>query len=80
MAKLKTRAEIVDAISNLKAFDAYSEKTGERAAEVVEQAERVCTEQAPAAFQNGYNARLIYRVAAHMVRHNEPASRAYLFC
>lgn len=77
---MKTAKDVGVKLSSLPEYPDYADLTGYLPADVVEQAETVCLNQAPAAFQQGYNAELVFRVAAYMVRNNEPASRAYLFC
>lgn len=64
-------------IANMAKFSNYSERTWKTASQVIEEARRVCEEQSPA---SGNMNALVLRVARYMVNHNEPASRAYLFC
>ena len=74
----KTKQEVIDAIKAMREFPRYLEKTSESktAEEVVEEACRVVSEQAPAGW--GWNA--VARVARYMVRKNEGAARAFLHC
>lgn len=69
--------DLTKKIEALPAFAEYADRTGKTAAEVAEQAERVVTEQSPAA---AHPKTLALRVARYMVAHREPAERAYLFC
>lgn len=41
-----------------------------------DEADRVCTEQAPA----GWSWKMVAKVAKYMVRKNEGAARAFLYC
>lgn len=74
----KTKQEVIDAIKAMREFPRYLEKTSESktAEEVVEEACRVVSEQAPA----GWSWNTVARVAKHMVRKNEGAARAFLYC
>ena len=74
----KTKQEVIDTIKAMREFPRYLEKTSESktAEEVVEEACRVVSEQAPAGW--GWNA--VARVSKHMVRKNEGAARAFLYC
>ncbi len=72
----KTKQEVIDAIKAMREFPRWSEKTSytKTAEEVVDEADRVCTEQAPA----GWGLNTVARVAKYMVRKNESVSRAIL--
>ncbi len=72
----KTKQEVIDAIKAMREFPRWSEKTSytKTAEEVVEEACRVVSEQAPA----GWSFNTVARVAKHMVRKNESVSRAIL--
>ena len=74
----KTKQEVIDTIKAMREFPRYLEKTSESKAaeEVVEEACRVVSEQAPA----GWSWNTVARVAKHMVRKNEGAARAFLYC
>lgn len=74
----KTKQEVIDAIKAMREFPRYLEKTSESktAEEVVEEACRVVSEQAPA----GWSWNAVARVAKYMVRKNEGAARAFLYC
>lgn len=74
-----TKAQIIEHIEALKAFHRYELDTGRSAGEVVDEAELVMERQAPASFNDRYPAPAIRRIAAYMVKHHEPAERAYLF-
>ncbi len=69
--------DLIEKVKALPGFAEYADRTGQTAADVAEQAERVVTEQAPA---STHPKTLALRVARYMVAHNEPAERAYLFC
>ena len=74
----KTKQEVIDAIKAMREYPRWSEKTSytRTAEEVVEEACRVVSEQAPAGW--GWNA--VARVAKYMIRKNEGAARAFLYC
>lgn len=72
----KTKQEVIDAIKAMREFPRYAERTHETAEEVVCLATRVVSEQAPA----GWSWNTVARVAKHMVRKNEGAARAFLYC
>ena len=74
----KTKQEVIDAIKEMREFPRYLEKTSESktAEEVVEEACRAVSEQAPA----DWSWNTVARVAKHMVRKNEGAARAFLYC
>ena len=74
----KTKQEVIDTIKAMREFPRYLEKTSESktAEEVVEEACRVVSEQAPA----GWSWNTVARVAKHMVRKTEGAARAFLYC
>ncbi len=74
----KTKQEVIASIKAMREFPRYLEKTSESktAEEVVEDACRVVSEQAPA----GWSWNTVARVAKHMVRKNEGAARAILYC
>ncbi len=72
----KTMQELIDAIEAMREFPRWSEKTSytQTAREVVADACRVVSEQYP----GGWGLNMVARVAKHMVRKNETASRAIL--
>ena len=74
----KTRQEVIDDIKAMREYPRWSEKTSytQTAEEVVDEADRVCTEQAPA----GWSWKMVAKVAKYMVRKNEGAARAFLYC
>lgn len=74
----KTKQEVIDAIKAMREYPRWSEKTSytQTAEEVVDEAGRVCTEQAPA----GWSWKMVAKVAKYMVRKNEGAARAFLYC
>lgn len=72
----KTKQEAIDAIKAMREFPRYAERTHETAEMVVSQACRVVSEQAPA----GWSWNAVARVAKYMVRKNEGAARAFLYC
>ena len=74
----KTKQEVIDTIKEMREFPRWSEKTSytQTAEEVVDEADRVCTEQAPA----GWSWKMVAEVAKYMVRKNEGAARAFLYC
>ena len=74
----KTRQEVIDDIKAMREYPRWSEKTSytKTAEEVVDEADRVCTEQAPA----GWSWKMVAKVAKYMVRKNEGAARAFLYC
>ena len=74
----KTKQEVIDAIKAMREYPRWSEKTSytQTAEEVVDEADRVCTEQAPA----GWSWKMVAKVAKYMVRKNEGAARAFLYC
>lgn len=74
----KTKQEVIDTIKAMREFPRYLEKTSESktAEEVVEEACCVVSEQAPA----GWSWNAVARVAKYMVRKNEGAARAFLYC
>ena len=74
----KTRQEVIDDIKAMREYPRWSEKTSytKTAEEVVDEADRVCTEQAPA----GWSLKMVAKVAKYMVRKNEGAARAFLYC
>ena len=74
----KTKQEVIDAIKEMREFPRWSEKTSytQTAEEVVDEADRVCTEQAPA----GWSWKMVAKAAKYMVRKNEGAARAFLYC
>ena len=73
----KTKQEVIDAIKAMREYPRWSEKTSytQTAEEVVDEADRVCTEQAPA----GWSWKMVAKVSKYMIRKNESASRAFLF-
>ena len=73
----KTKQEVIDAIKEMREFPRWSEKTSytQTAEEVVDEADRVCTEQAPPCLS--WN--MVAKVAKYMIRKNENAARAFLF-
>ena len=73
----KTKQEVIDAIKAMREYPRWSEKTSytQTAEEVVDEADRVCTEQAPA----GWSWKMVAKVAKYMIRKNENAARAFLF-
>ena len=74
----KTKQEVIDDIKAMREYPRWSEKTSytQTAEEVVDEADRVCTEQAPA----GWSWKMVAKVAKYMVRKNEGAARAFLYC
>ena len=74
----KTKQEVIDDIKAMREYPRWSEKTSytKTAEEVVDEADRVCTEQAPA----GWSWKMVAKVAKYMVRKNEGAARAFLYC
>ena len=74
----KTKQEVIDDIKAMREYPRWSEKTSytQTAEEVVDEADRVCTEQAPA----GWSWKMVAKVAKYMVRKNECAARALLYC
>ena len=74
----KTKQEVIDTIKAMREYPRWSEKTSytQTAEEVVDEADRVCTEQAPA----GWSWKMVAKVAKYMVRKNEGAARAFLYC
>ena len=74
----KTKQEVIDDIKAMREYPRWSEKTSytQTAEEVVDEADRVCTEQAPA----GWSWKMVAKVARYMVRKNEGAARAFLYC
>jgi hypothetical protein len=72
----KTKQEVIASIKAMQEFPRWSEKTShtKTAEEVVGEADRVCTEQAPA----GWSWKMVAEVARYMVRKNEGAARAIL--
>ena len=72
----KTEQEVIDAIKAMREFPRYAERTHETAEMVVSQAHRGVSEQAPA----GWSWNAVARVAKYMVRKNEGAARAFLYC
>ena len=74
----KTKQEVIDAIKAMREYPRWSEKTSytQTAEEFVDEADRVCTEQAPA----GWSWNMVAKVAKYMVRKNEGAARAFLYC
>lgn len=74
----KTKREVIVTIKAMREYEGWSEKTSytQTAEEIVDEADRVCTEQAPA----GWSWNAVARVAKAMVRKNESASRAFLYC
>ena len=73
----KTKQEVIDAIKEMREYPRWSEKTSytQTAEEVVDEADRVCTEQAPPCWS--WNT--VAKVAKRMIRKNENAARAFLF-
>ena len=74
----KTKQEVIDTIKAMREFPRYLEKTSESktAEEVVEEACRVVSEQAPA----GWSWNTVAKVAKYMVWKNNGAARAFLYC
>lgn len=74
----KTKQEVIDDIKAMREYPRWSEKTSytQTAEEAVDEADRVCTEQAPA----GWSWKMVAKVAKYMVRKNEGAARAFLYC
>ena len=74
----KTKQEVIDAIKAMREYEGWKEKTSytQTAEEVVDEADRVCTEQAPA----GWSWKMVAKVAKYMIRKNEGAARAFLYC
>ena len=74
----KTKREVIDTIKAMREYEGWSEKTSyaKTAGEVVEDAFRVCIEQAPA----GWNWNMVAKLAKYMVWKNDGAERAYLYC
>ena len=74
----KTQQEVIDAIKTMREYPRWSEKTSyaKTAEAVVEDACRVCTEQAPA----GWSWDMVANLARYMVWKNDGAARAYLYC
>ena len=74
----KTKQEVIDAIKTMREYDGGKEKTpySKTAEEVVEDACRVCTEQAPA----GWSWNMVANLAKYMVWKNDGAARAFLYC
>ena len=74
----KTKQEVIDAIKAMREYEGWKEKTSytQTAEEVVDEADRVCTEQDPA----GWSWKMVAKVAKYMVRKNEGAARAFLYC
>ena len=73
----KAKQEVIDAIKAMREYPRWSEKTSytQAAEEVVDEADRVCTEQAPSCWR--WN--MVAKAAKHMIRKNENAARAFLF-
>ena len=73
----KTKQEVIDAIKEMREYEEWMEKTSytQTAEEVVDEADRVCTEQAPPCWS--WN--MVAKVAKYMIRKNENAARAFLF-
>ena len=73
----QSRQEVIDAIEAMREYPRWSEKTSytQTAEEVVDDADRVCTEQAPA----GWSWNMVAKVAKHMIQKNENAARVFLF-
>ena len=73
----KTKQEVIDAIKAMRESEGWKEKTSytQTAEEVVDEADRVCTEQAPPCWS--WN--MVAKVAKYMIRKNENAARAFLF-
>ena len=73
----KTKQEVIDAIKAMREYEGWKEKTSytQTAEEVVDEADRVCTEQAPPCWS--WN--MVAKVAKCMIRKNENAARAFLF-
>ena len=73
----QSRQEVIDAIEAMREYAGWKEKTSytQTAEEVVDEADRVCTEQAPA----GWSWKMVAKVAKYMIRKNENAARAFLF-
>lgn len=73
----KTKQEVIDAIKAMREYEGWKEKTSytQTAEEVVDEADRVCTEQAPPCWS--WN--MVAKVAKYMIRKNENAARAFLF-
>lgn len=74
----KTKQEVIDAIKAMREFPRWLEKTSgsKTPEEVVEEACRVVSEQTPA----GWSWNTVARVAKYMIRENEGAARAFLYC
>jgi hypothetical protein len=74
--KYESRQEVIDAIKAMREYPSWSEKTSytTTAEEVVDDADRVCTEQAPA----GWSWNMVAKVAKYMIQKNENAARAFL--
>ena len=73
----KTKQEVIDAIKAMREYEGWKEKTSytQTAEEVVDEADRVCTEQAPPCWSSN----MVAKVAKYMIRKNENAARAFLF-
>ena len=73
----KTKQEVIDAIKAMREYPRWSEKTSytQTAEEVVDEADRVCTEQASPCWS--WN--MVAKVAKYMICKNENAARAFLF-
>ena len=73
----KTKQEVIDAIKAMREYEGWKEKTSytKTAEEAVDEADRVCTEQA----QAGWSWKMVAKVSKYMIRKNENAARAFLF-
>ncbi len=74
----KTEQEVIDTIKAMSEYPRWSEKTSytKTVEEVVEEACRVVSEQAPA----GWSWHTVAKVAKYVVRKNDGAARAFLYC
>ena len=73
----KTKQEAIDAIKAMREYEGWKEKTSytQTAEEVVDEADRVCTEKSPA----GWSWNMVAKVAKTLIRKNENAARAFMF-
>ena len=74
--KYESKQDVIDAIKAMREYPRWSEKNSytTTAEEVVDDADRVCTEQAPA----GWSLNMVAKVAKYMIQKNENATRAFL--